>query len=193
MEKQNRIFTPERQYHCLLHFSKVPDDYLSGLCALTGHTAAEAREIMNAPGSKFHVNRFDSPLSLWEKLPEFSPFVVKEELRKDGNIHIAYRFPEQLFPSGIGFDGLIARNELPVGLPKNIQHVKRNGYEVASVKMDDMPVTFELHLVMASGNPESVITMFPGTYAPPFPKKEFQTEEDYLNSLSFWENHLMVF
>ncbi len=192
MEKQNRIFTPERQYHCLLHFSEVPEDYLIELCKITGHSLAEAHELMNAPGSKFQVNWIESPLSLWEKLPEFAQFIVREQVRKDGNKHIAFNFPKKLYPTGIGFDGIIAKDQLPSNLLTRIQYVLRNGFEVATVKIDNTPVTYELHLIMGSGNPESVITMFPGTYAPPFPKKEFQTEEDFLNNMSFWENHLMV-
>lgn len=192
MEKQNRIFPPGRQYHCLLHFIEVPDSYLSELLEKTGNSLSDAKELMKAPGSKFHHTWAESPLSLWEKMDDFTPFIVKEEVRKDGNLHIAFQFPEDAYPQGIGFDGIVSRDRLPLKELKKIDHVNRNGFDVACIRLKDIPETHEMHLVLDSGHPSSVITFFPGTYAPPFPRKEFQSEEDYTHNLSFWDNHLLI-
>jgi hypothetical protein len=48
-------------------------------------------------------------------------------------------------------------------------------------------------MVEVTAEKESYIaTIFPGTYAPPFPDREDQSEEEFNENKRFWDSHAII-
>lgn len=182
------ILSEERRFHLLRHFRDLSAEYLAR--ELCGADPEVARAQTRIPGSKF-LPAFaadpDQALArvideAGHRLPPFGP---------DGRLTVSVSFPPARFPDGIGTDGLIALQAIPPGTP--LEREERSGRLVMVVTMEP-PLSWEAHLILVGDEAGEVrvLTLFPGTLAPPFPDPTLQGPAEVAAFAAFWEGHALV-
>jgi hypothetical protein len=137
----------------------------------------------NLAGSHFYTSVFAGPEALVEYILRNEPeaIVVQNEYVSA----YCYGLPEK----AVGVSGLARRSELG---PHQIERRLRDGYSMEIALVDQLPETNQF-VVIARNDAEglSVITAFPGGYAPPFPHNGQPSEEYRLNE-EFWKAHILL-
>ena len=185
-------FTADRQFHILKHFQSVDSEYKE---YLTGHYGCAHEDIeirLKMHGSKFRNTFCSNPLELIDLLKaEFRRQQV-ESYWTDDRCEFQISFLLSDFPNGIGEDRVLHINEVPdlikePFIGKDIETLHNIIY-----KTDPRPTwTANVILQLIGGQPE-VISIFPGIYAPSFPDREGQEEEQYAKSMQFWCQHIII-
>jgi hypothetical protein len=142
-------------------------------------------------GSKFYPSFADSPIELLA--------VVKRKLLEsdstfswNGNrCEIILNFPDY-----IGTDSIVEINSLSEEQKKKVYKVKRESsseYEVNAIDGVFPPKTKQLNVILIKKDSIiRIVTIFPGVMAPPLPNKKFQTEEQYIETKSFWDRYAFL-
>ncbi len=92
----------------------------------------------------------------------------------------------------VGFDALLSLSELSEDELKRIVWRKRFGFNVRSINKE-APETTKIRAIFRGIENLELKTIFPGTYAPPFPEKTIQKEGEYKRSKEFWDQHVLLF
>lgn len=180
--------------HILTHFTVIDDNYRKKLLKTELIYNAEIEEKLAMSGSKFLPDFARNPDQLADRIitgmNEFKTESIQKGLVSDMIIH----FPRELFPQGIGVDGIANISELDENEVNSIKADKRSEFEVRTLKAK-MPPAWQLNIIFEdTGNPEviKIKTIFPGRYAPPFPDIALQAGDDYRKSQEFWNNHVFI-
>jgi hypothetical protein len=191
---KDSILTDESVCHLLRHFPYPGENFLIELSHRTGKGKKLLEDLISKPGSKFSEKFARQPLEVITK--------VRDQLKKTdlnfvwntAKCEIILTFPECDFPSGVGFDNLLAKQNLTPAQSREIIYVERDGFTVGTV-VAEPPVTWQVNLVLQQKFPNSIIevlTLFPGTYAPPFPNAYETGTGNHQQSIDFWEKHVFI-
>lgn len=153
--------SPESREHMMRHFSKK-----------------------NLAGSKFNEAIFPDPESILEFIQENTPFEI---IKQEDNIEVMMFKLEN--GKIAGTCGVAKRSEIA---PEKIKRDSRDGFSMDIAHLNASPTTSEFCVVVKTMEKlKSVITAFPGIYAPPFPNNS-QTQEKKMESRIFWDSHILV-
>jgi hypothetical protein len=101
-----------------------------------------------------------------------------------------YTFSKDEFPQGIGDSALRSLSKLDETEQARKYKVKRDDYEVWSCDVAELPQSNLLSIITYNqGSSFEIITLFPGDYAPAFPRGLGDSEE--MNRV-FWEEHCLL-
>ncbi len=186
------LFDKELQYHVLKHFKKVDEPYMNKLCESEICTREQMVERMQRPGSNFNPSWVSNPEELikvlYMKLKAIDPLI--EWINNRCELEII--FDREEFPEGIGYDNLITLDELSDEDKADIIELETNAIPLKTLEKKPPP-TWDVQLILEKDGEEiRILTIFPGKYAPIFPDREIQSNEDYLASKTFWETHVMM-
>ena len=92
----------------------------------------------------------------------------------------------------VGFDALMAIQDLTNEEQKRIIVKKRFGFDVKSLEKEANE-TSVLRAIFRKNEIYELKTIFPGTYAPPFPMESTQSMEEFKLSTVFWDEHILLF
>ncbi len=191
MEKAPAL-TNELQFHLLRHFNRVDGDYLENFLKVSGYSREEVREQLEIQGSRFLYSFAPNPLILWNKISALIERDKCEILLHPGREVYSFRFDKNSYPEGIGLCYLVSLDDFS-GEDKELLREEKRGEHTIKVIPGIPPVpTWEMHLVWITGPEEYIATVFPGTYAPPFPDREHQTESEYAKNSKFWEAYAII-
>lgn len=182
----------EVSFHLLKHFRKVDDKYMETLCKDPEYTTDRITEQMERPGSKFNPSWVSNPhdliRALWIKLKAQN---MDARWISDRCV-LELTFDRKEFPDGIGTDNLISIDEIPEQERANIREEPTDIIGLKTI-IYTPEKTWKLHLILGRiEDKTSILTIFPGKYAPMFPDPELQSNEEYLISKTFWENHVLI-
>lgn len=136
------------------------------------------------PGSHFFPEIFESIEDLLDYIHQHKPFEVIEQ--SSGRKAYCYKHHLNL---NVGTYGIANRIAIPA---KDIIVEKRDGFQIEVGLVKELPQTSEFCVIAAdTDRGKSVITAFPGLYAPPFPSNRM-TEDDLLSSQTFWQKFILV-
>lgn len=191
---KNAEFSPERQVHVLQHFTMIPDHYLRTIAGETGFSPADIKLKLNAPGSKF-LPRFSSdPLHLLHVLKKNISYVTTQRTRGAEVMEVVYDFTlsSDHDLKMVGFENLIHINQLDAHEKKMVTTILRSNFEVKALETDKTVETTLVNLIISVHPTPGVITIFPGTYAPPFPNKALHNAEELNEYTDFWNDHVFL-
>jgi len=182
-------FPMDRQFHVLKHFVDIDKEY-EKLLRLS-YSKEEINYILNELGSYFYKDFSENPLNLLRDLLESKIDAIEVDAVTN-NLHLSYSYTKSEYPDGIGLDNLIAIEELSPDEVIAIETKYLGGNKVQSIKSEAKP-TWELHIIIAQQSDSyTIITMFPGMYAPPFPDYKNQSKDSYLKNKKFWDKHIFI-
>ena len=192
MTLRNIRFPVENQLHALHHFRDIPNDYLRWLADESGKGLDYVLESAKLPGSRFHPEFASHPSSLFEKLCSFEHLAEASAHHDPQKYRLAFRFSSDSFPLGIGFEGLVHTDQLSDEERKTLRNSERNGYKIRTARTLRNFPTWELHAIIAKHPFPTLITVFPGKYAPPFPDPLRQTKEFLEHCRAFWSEMVFI-
>jgi len=182
----NFVINDERLFHLLRHFESIDDDCLDILIH-NGYTEKNIVDGLKSSGSLFLPSFCFSPCQLSDIFSNLKPVTIK--LQENGFYAINYFSKKYL-----GTNGLIAIDELSKKDQKRIFFQNRDGIKIKVVKEITAPLTKEAHIIAKKESDNDVydiITCFPGTLSPPFPKY-ITNEKEKIISEKFWANHVLI-
>lgn len=168
---KNYMLSADSLFHCLGHFSKLCTPEKATIEA-SGRTAAEINAMLARPGSKFFAD------SVAEVVEAILRNAVKTD-NVDGKVMV-----HAIFQQPVGLTGILSEDELTDSMRAGIREDKRGPYTVRTVPCAAMNPTREAHLVM-DATTHSVITLFPGCYAPAIPGEGWSASP-------FWSTHYFI-
>ena len=180
MEKEIKC-TIEALYHCLTHFESLDDASMTALLN-AGYTNEHINEQLAKPGSKFYSDFGTSPLEIIKKLRQECPETMMNIPEPDslGRIRLSFVLNEVIGNDGVIETGALTEEEL-----STMQTESRNGCMIRKVRTSRVVLTKECQAVLAVGKEAYyIITLYPGTQAPPLPKAG--------ETNSFWDNHCFI-
>ena len=181
------------QLHLLRHFSSLDERYAENLTSAHGIQGQKIKDQMNMSGGKFFTGFASNPIELWERLKK----VIVEtpvSVSWDGDHgYCRVLFDEEQFPDGIGVDGIIKLKELDEKDKKFLRREQRDGIEIIFFDLPSKRKTWQVNVaLMKTDKGISLTTIFPGTFAPPFPNRKHQNEDAYSKNLEFWKYCALV-
>lgn len=163
--------SPDSLFHCLGHFGSLCLRERETVMA-AGHSAAEIDAMLARPGSKFFG---DSVAAVAEAILANAEAIESE----DGKVMV-----HAVFPQPVGLTGIVSEDELTDDMRAGIREEMRGPYAVRTVPAEAMLATAEAHMVMDAAT-RSVITLFPGCYAPALPPGGW-------SGSPFWRRHYFI-
>ena len=181
-------FSLQRQFHCLRHFSFHDEDQLNFLQTIfPKYSTKEIREQLEMVGSKFEPSFVRQPLDILRSIKKDS-FTSRDI--ENSKIVIQFSFSYKDFPNGIGNSALIPLHELSAHQQASKYKVNRSDYQVWTCQVEELPSTNLLSIIaLKQEKTLQIVTLFPGDYAPAFPKGLRDSEE--MNRV-FWEGHCLL-
>ncbi len=161
-------FNPYLQLHLLRHFEKPSKRYMSELSEQLMLEPDELYKQTELAASKFKREFADNPLDLYKRIictTQVQWTIVDES---QGKTDYLILFKKEQWKNGIGEDSVILLNELGDDQVKSLQKEPKENYEIQTLLVKELPVTFQMVLVVAGNN--QVITAFPGRWLPPLNK-----------------------
>ena len=183
----------ELHVHILSHFNKLDEEYINLLTERYDINREDIGNRLLMTGSKFYENFALNPINLYEKIltgyKSYNKYITERETTTD----ISIIYPNDIYKSGIGIEGIININELSEKEKLNIGTETRRGFSVRTLHRKQEPV-WELNIALFKNedNKYHIKTIFPGKPAPPFPDKEFQGKTEYNISVEFWDKHIFL-
>jgi len=183
-------FTPERQFHILKHFKSIDEIYRGELCRSGAISRKDVSKRMEKFGSKFNPLFSYNPLEVLKRLKRRKGYTFEYKLKSKDRIEVKLIFEKGENYDCIGWDTLVKKEEYIT--ENEIKTRIRNGFQI-HYTTGNPQASLEMNMIfeLLEGS-YHLITMFPGKYAPPFPDKEIQTEEEYTTNADFWSNHLFL-
>ena len=179
-------------FHLLRHFHKIDEKFLNKFVDQTLYEKNDIEQQMYKPGSKFRFSFAKNPEDLIKNLAievDYKSFYVSTE---DNKTEIAIEFDHEIFPKGIGFDGIAAIRNLVEEERNSIEKIERNGYIIKTI-IANKKQTWKLNLYLIEDNGKYLIsTFFPGIYTPPYPNGEIHSEEQLKEYSKFWNEHVII-
>lgn len=184
-------YEPNTLLHLCRHFNEITDADKKILYD-NGFSLEDINNEIKLQGSKFYNPPFDGINSLISYI-KINWDLRKEIIEKENIYSFKFIFDKNIVSeSGIGNDGLVKISDLPDTEKKMIYSKDRKGIAVNTYPTNKYIPTFEFVLIAKLENLNlNCITIYPGTYAPPFPNPAMPG--DFLNHCrEFWENHALV-
>lgn len=191
MEK-TPLLTNDLQFHLLRHFSRVDDDYLETFLSNSGYTREEVLQQLELQGSRFLYSFAPNPLILWDKIRSMIQTGQYEITLYPGRKVYSFRFNKSSYLEGIGLCFLASLDDLSDDQRKLARNKKRGEHLIKVIPGIPPIPTWIMHLVEVTGEENYISTIFPGTYAPPFPDREKQTDAEFNENSKFWEGHAII-
>ena len=145
---------------------------------------------LNMSGSKFLTNKYKDPFQLLDEIN-----VLIENKEKKYFLNSVYYEINSEEP--IGVDNLISIEMIQD--KSLITKDQRSGYEVNCIDADLIKenLTNNLIVILDNKNNNNIITAWPGTYAPDFPRpikniNDVKEKEAYEKCANFWRNHAFI-
>lgn len=181
-------FNIDRQFHCLRHFSFQGKSQLRRLEAkFSPYSKAQIQQELDLIGSKFYADFAQEPLEILNQLEKASQMQTPIENNKT---LIQFDFSKEDFPNGIGNSALLPLSELDETQQVRKYKVKRGDYEVWTCEVAELPTSNKLSIIAFENQGFfDIITLFPGEYAPAFPRGTSELEEQ---NRMFWEGHCLL-
>ncbi len=189
---QDTIIDVDAFFHLLKHFIKLDNEFKEWFTKKTHYKVEDIQLQMDKPGSKFRYSFAKNPEELIKNLAiqvDYKSFYISDEGNKT---EISIEFDHEVFPKGIGFDGIAAIRNLEDIERSKITEIERNNYQIKRIETDKKR-TWKLNLNLHKTEDKYLIADFsPGIYAPPYPNKEVQSEKQLSKSIKFWEEHVLL-
>jgi hypothetical protein len=181
-------FSTERQFHCLRHFPFKGYEQLRALAVkFPTNSTEQIIEQLALVGSKFSHTFATEPSEILNRLDR--GIIFSRSLENNKTL-FQYTFSKDEFPLGIGDSALRSLSKLNETEHARKYKVKRGDYEVWSCNVTELPKSNILSIIAYDqGISFDIITLFPGDYAPAFPRGT--SELDEVNKL-FWEGHCLL-
>jgi hypothetical protein len=181
-------FSTERQFHCLRHFPFKGHEQLRVLAVkFPTNSIEQIIEQLELVGSKFSQTFATEPLEILNRLDQG---IISSRSLENNKTLFQYTFSKDEFPQGIGDSALRSLSKLDETEQARKYKVKRDDYEVWSCDVAELPQSNLLSIITYNqGSSFEIITLFPGDYAPAFPRGLGDSEE--MNRV-FWEEHCLL-
>lgn len=197
---EDKELTPEEIFHALYHFSRVWGETREFLLAAGEYSDDQINAQLNTGGSKFFSCFAKSPGELLARIRVLLKIPGAVEIIRESpqRFHLQFTLAEDRWcgGSGIGSDNILSLDEIPPLERPNIRSsVSRQNkwVQIRELPWVDTKKTNTFHLVVIDTEGSlKLATIFPGTYAPPFPNKEWQDERGFQASLKFWQKHVFI-
>ncbi len=189
---ENAEFPIERQFHVLKHFCKIDPDYRENIIEQSEYTEEEIDFQLKGRGSKFLPVFCKNPLDLFEIIKKKFEYQKIEAFWIAGRCEFQIEFSKTDFPNGIGEDRIIHLDQVPEVIKSAFS---KRDYETLQqiVYETDPKLTWIVNVILQTvDHKPTIISIFPGTYAPPVPNREEQSEEQYNESVEFWSKHIII-
>ena len=180
------VINDERIFHLLRHFTSI-DDNCFNKCLQIGYINEQIVEALNVSGSLFFSSFCTSPCQLPEVFSTLK--LVTTKLQENGLYAIKFISTDYL-----GTNGLIPISTLNDQEKKNIYLQKRGGIEINVINGIEAPKTCEAYVIAKrelNRDIYKIITCFPGSLSPPFPKYIANLKEREI-SKRFWKKHVLL-
>ncbi len=181
-------FNLDRQFHCLRHFSFDGNDQLRRLEAkFPSYSTTQIQQELELIGSKFHADFAQEPFEILDQFKKASRMQIPIENNKT---LIQFAFSKDDFPNGIGNSALLPLSELDEAQQARKYKVKRGDFEVWTCEVAKLPTSNKLSIIAFENQGNfDIITLFPGEYAPAFPRGTSELDEQ---NRMFWEGHCLL-
>jgi hypothetical protein len=181
-------FTLERQFHCLRHFSFQNKEQISHFQhQFPTYSGEQIQQQLEMVGSKFHDDFAREPMAILRHL-EKAPHIQRPI--ENNKTLFQFTFSQIDFPKGIGKSALIAVGQLDEAQQVRKYKVKRGEIEVWTCEVAELPTSNLLSIIaMEKAGVFDIITLFPGDYAPAFPRGTSELDEQ---NRMFWEGHCLL-
>lgn len=187
-------FSTTAQYHILRHFDWIDEDYRKILKSKTEYKDEDINAQLMLSGSKFKQSFAENPLQLWNEVLNHPDFEFPDSNKIEGKTFvIRLSFGRDNYPNGIGTDSLVGLHQLLPEEKTSLIKKERSGFMVNHIHLKQKNTTWDLNLIFWKDINFFVKTIFPGIYAPPFPDAARQSNSEFTENESFWEQHAFVF
>jgi hypothetical protein len=177
-------FTLAAQFHVLLHFSGIDQQYREMLLK-NGFTHEQIEQQLQEDRSKFDIRFASNPEILWEKIAKQIKLHNYQTNSNANKLVLIISYADQ----SVGEDNLYQ-------LPEPFEHseLNQNTTDNHIIKIYGTPVeTNQINCILRQADEQfEVITIFPGVYAPPFPDFKNQNQKEYAESKAFWSTHAII-
>lgn len=175
--------------HICRHFKSLTSEDVSKLLAL-GFKESEIEQELKLVGSKFFSPPFSGIYALvdfieknWEK---------KEVISLENDTLVCrWVWEKSEYPNGIGNDGLVSLKSLNENELSKVYKKERKKFIVNAYPTSQIFPTFEFNVISKVKPIYEILTIYPGTYAPPFPSEEME-KGLYSFCDDFWKNHALL-
>ena len=175
--------------HLCRHFENLPPEDTTKLMDL-GINRSEIEDELKLVGSKFYDPPFKGVYSLLDYIEK--NWYTKHLISFEKDILITrLTLNRNEFPKGIGNDGLVSLNSLNELEQSKVYKKERKPYIVNSYPTSNKFPTWEFIVISKTAPSVELITIYPGTFAPPFPT-ESMTPEFFKECDEFWNAHALI-
>ncbi len=177
------------QFHILKHFVTIDETYRK-LLLINGFSHDQIVQQLKTVGSVFDKSFSNNPQELLTTLINNKRFITSiNETKFTKEIQFSI---ESIYDDGVGFDNLISLAELTSN-QKNTLYKRQIGDELFFHISTPFKRTNIVNMIVAKlEKGYSIITIFPGTYAPQFPNEKKQNKLEYKVSVDFWNKHAFI-
>jgi len=175
--------------HICRHFKNLPKKDVLKLQDL-GIEKAEIEQELGLVGSKF----FSPPFSGIYELVDFiiNNWQKKEVISLENDILVSrWIWNKSEYPNGIGNDGLVSLNTLNEAELSLVYKKERKTFVVNAYPTSQIFPTWDLIVISKSNPIPEILTIYPGTYAPPFPM-DTMDKEFFQVCDEFWKMHALI-
>ncbi len=189
---KNTVIDFDTYFHLLRHFHQLDEEFLLKFSNQTQYKEDDIRQQLEKSGSKFRYSFANNPEELINNLAleiDYKAFYISTNENKT---EIAIEFDHEVYPKGIGFDGIAAIRNLNEQERESIVKTDRDDFMIKKLKTKKNK-TWKLNLILFKKEDKYLIaTFFPGIYAPPFPNKEIHSEKQMEEFSKFWNAHVLI-
>ena len=182
-------FSDDVLLHICRHFKSLPPEDISKLLKL-GIEKTDIEQELGLVGSKF----FSPPFSGLYTLVDFikNEWQYKEIISHENGILVSrWKWSKTEYPNGIGNDGLVSLNTLSEIELSKVYKKDRKTFVVNAYPTSQIFPTWELIVISKSISMPEILTIYPGTYAPPFPMDTME-KDFFLSCEKFWKLHALI-
>lgn len=182
-EFKNIVFSTDAQFHTLVHFEQIDTPYQNFLID-AGYNVENIKEQLGTIRSKFYPQLFNNPVELVPLIEK----AKKQEINYDsGKISIQINTD-----IAIGKDNLVKIDSLKNQDQQKLKKVELNGVELWKIVAEPVPTHQINAILFTESTQNTLVTIFPGTFAPPFPDKNKQSQKEWSMSNEFWTKHAFI-
>jgi hypothetical protein len=183
------VATTQVLQHLCRHFAFLPESDISKLIKL-GIENSKIEQDLKLVGSKFYSAPFPGIFSLTEYIDK--NWDEKKIISYDQKFLVSqFTFKKSEYPNGIGNDGLISFDSLDANEISKVYKKKRESSIVNAYPTSNKFPTWEFIVVSQTQPTHEIITIYPGTYAPPLPM-DTMSPEVFKVCDEFWKVHALI-
>lgn len=175
--------------HICRHFKNLPPEDLSKLLEL-GIDRAEIEQELMLVGSKFFSPPFSGIYAIVDYIKK--NWQKKEVISFENDILVSrWVLNKSEYPLGIGNDGLVSLKSLNENELSKVYKKDRKTFVVNAYPTSQIFPTWEFNVISKSKPNPDILTIYPGTYAPPFPMDSME-KDFFLSCDEFWKVHALI-